>query len=68
MNNLNQVDHSIISELSKYDSATVQNAAILVRGYINHTEDYTGPNLTQYIESKKNNRRLCPYFKMDSII
>ncbi|MQG08870.1 MAG: RraA family protein [SAR202 cluster bacterium] len=53
MNNLNQVDHSIISELSKYDSATVQNASILVRGYINHTEDYTGPDLTQYIESKK---------------
>ena len=53
MNNSNQVDREIISKLSNYDSATVQNASILVRGYINHTNDYSGPGLTQYVESKK---------------
>ena len=35
----------LIEELAKYDSATVQNAAILVRGYIPASEDYSGPDL-----------------------
>ena len=47
MNNSNQVDREIISKLSNYDSATLQNASILVRGYITHTNDYSGPGLTQ---------------------
>lgn len=35
----------VIEQLARYDSATVQNAAILVRGYAPATEDYSGPEL-----------------------
>ncbi len=38
-------DESILKELAKFDSATVQNAAILVRGYVPAEQDYTGPQL-----------------------
>jgi regulator of RNase E activity RraA len=42
-------DHSILEALSAFDSATVQNAAILVRGYVDADQDYTGPDLHQYV-------------------
>ncbi len=40
-----KVDPAVLDALSKYDSATVQNAAILVRGYVPEYEDYSGPEL-----------------------
>ncbi|MEZ5277255.1 MAG: RraA family protein [Opitutaceae bacterium] len=40
---------SLLTELAAFDSATVQNAAILVRGYVHADEDYTGPDLQQYV-------------------
>lgn len=46
---IKKVDPSILDELSKFDSATVQNAAILVRGYVPAGEDYTGPDLRQFV-------------------
>ena len=46
---INKVDTSILEDLASYDSATVQNAAILVRGYVPASEDYTGPDLQQYV-------------------
>ena len=42
---MNKVDIDIIKRLKKYDSATVQNAAIRVRGFIDQKEDYTSPEL-----------------------
>ena len=42
---MNKVDIDIIKRLKKYDSATVQNAAIRVRGFIDEKEDYTNPEL-----------------------
>ena len=42
---MNTIDQSILEELAKYDSATVQNAAILVRGYVPEDIDYSGPEL-----------------------
>jgi regulator of RNase E activity RraA len=39
------VDPKILQTLGEYDSATAQNAAILVRGYIPEAQDYTGPSL-----------------------
>ena len=38
----------IINELKKYDSATVQNAMILIRGYSDESADYSGPQLKCY--------------------
>ena len=38
----------IINELKKYDSATVQNAMILIRGYSDESTDYSGPQLKCY--------------------
>jgi regulator of RNase E activity RraA len=35
----------LIEDLTRYDSATVQNAAILVRGYVPASQDYSGPEL-----------------------
>jgi regulator of RNase E activity RraA len=46
---IKKVDPSILEDLATYDSATVQNAAILVRGYVPAGDDYTGPDLQQYV-------------------
>ena len=43
------VDQSVLDTLAEYDSATVQNAGILVRGYVNEDDDYTGPSLREYV-------------------
>lgn len=43
------VDQSILDTLAEYDSATVQNAGILVRGYIPEDEDYTDPDIREYV-------------------
>lgn len=42
---LTDADPAILQELRRYDSATVQNAAILVRGYVPEETDYTDPDL-----------------------
>ena len=39
------VDNSVLEQLAQSDSATVQNAAILVRGYAPAKHDYSGPEL-----------------------
>ena len=44
-----QVDPAILKTLGEYDSATVQNAAILVRGYVPEGTDYTNPDLRHMI-------------------
>ena len=46
---MNTVDHSVLESLAEYDSATVQNAGILVRGYVNEDDDYTDPSLREYV-------------------
>ena len=40
--------NKLINDFKKYDSATVQNAMILVRGYVDANEDYTSPDLKSY--------------------
>ncbi len=42
-------DPEILETLSNYDSATVQNAAILVRGFVPEDQDYTGPDLRRML-------------------
>ena len=42
---ITKVDPGILEAFAEYDSATVQNAAILVRGYVPEGVDYTGPDL-----------------------
>ena len=42
---MSKVDIETVKRLQKYDSATIQNAAIRVRGYVDESEDYTGPEL-----------------------
>ena len=48
------VDQSILDTLAEYDSATVQNAGILVRGYIHEDDDYTDPSIREYISPGAN--------------
>ncbi len=43
------VNQSSLDTLAEYDSATVQNAGILVRGYIHADDDYTDPSICEYI-------------------
>ena len=43
------VDASILETLAGYDSATVQNAGILVRGYTPEGQDYTGAGLQRML-------------------
>ena len=45
------VDRSVLEQLAQSDSATVQNAGILVRGYIPAKHDYTGPELNCMLPS-----------------
>ena len=45
---MGNVDLSILNDLTAFDSATVQNAAIRIRGYINESDDYTGTSLKRY--------------------
>ncbi len=40
-----RVPASVLASLAGYDSATVQNAAILVRGYMPEYDDYSGPEV-----------------------
>ncbi len=42
---INKVGGAVLETLAAYDSATVQNAAILVRGYVPEYDDYTGPEI-----------------------
>lgn len=44
-----KTDAEILRSLGEYDSATVQNAAILVRGYVPEDTDYTGPDMRRMI-------------------
>ncbi len=46
---LKPVASEILQGLKAYDSATVQNAAILLRGYIPEHLDYSGPELLPYL-------------------
>ena len=39
------VEPSLLEGLAQYESALVQNAAILVRGHIPANQDYSGPEL-----------------------
>ena len=43
------VDRSVLDALAEYDSATVQNAGILVRGHAHEDDDYTGPDLREFV-------------------
>lgn len=45
------VDQSVLDTLAEYDSATVQNAGILVRGYVHEDEDYTDPSMREYVSA-----------------
>lgn len=40
--------NKLINDFKEYDSATVQNAMILVRGYVDANFDYTSPDLKCY--------------------
>ena len=42
------IDLSILNDLTAFDSATVQNAAIRIRGFINESDDYSGTSLKRY--------------------
>ena len=50
---IRKVDPAVLDDLAGYDAATVQNAAILVRGYVPAEEDYTGPGLHQFVIGSK---------------
>ena len=41
----NIVEPSVLESLAQYESALVQNAGILVRGYVPADQDYSGPEL-----------------------
>ena len=42
-----------ITQLESYDSATVQNAAILVQGFVDASGDYTDPSISRYAETRR---------------
>ena len=42
-----------ITQLESYDSATVQNAAILVQGFVDVAGDYTDPSISRYAETRR---------------
>lgn len=46
---INAVDEQVIRTLGQYDSATVQNAGILVRGFVSEEDDYSGPALRCFL-------------------
>ena len=43
------IDPALIEALAGYDSATVQNAGILVRGYVDAAGDYSAPGLERMV-------------------
>lgn len=43
----------LIDALARYDSATVQNAGILVRGYVDAAGDYSAPGLDRMVGSEE---------------
>ena len=45
---MGNIDISILNDLTAFDSATVQNAAIRIRGYIPANQDYSSPTLKRY--------------------
>ena len=42
---MKKINSAILEELSKFESATIQNAAIFARGYVDLGVDYSGPEL-----------------------
>ena len=42
-----------ITQLESYDSATVQNAAVLVQGFVDAAGDYTDPSILRYTETRR---------------
>ena len=42
-----------ITQLESYDSATVQNAAVLVQGFVDAAGDYTDPSISRYPEARR---------------
>ena len=42
------IDLSILNDLTAFDSATVQNAAIRIRGFIAESDDYSGSTIKRY--------------------
>jgi len=45
---MGKIDISILNDLTAFDSATVQNAAIRIRGYVPENQDYSGTSLRRY--------------------
>ena len=45
---MSSIDNLILNDLATFDSATVQNAAIRIRGYVHENEDYSGSSIRRY--------------------
>lgn len=45
---MGNIDISILNDLTAFDSATVQNATIRIRGFVHENEDYSGPSIRRY--------------------
>lgn len=50
---LSTVDPAVLETLASFDSATVQNAAVVVRGYVPESHDYSGPELRYMSASQR---------------
>jgi len=45
---MGKIDISVLNDLTAFDSATVQNAAIRIRGYVPEDQDYSGTSIRRY--------------------
>ena len=49
---MKKITLELLSELEKFDSATIQNAGVLVKGFTKSNSDYTNPDLSRMVKKK----------------
>ena len=47
-----KITQELLSELELFDSATVQNAGVIIKGYTKASNDYTNPDISRQVKIK----------------
>ena len=47
-----KITQELLSELELFDSATVQNAGVIIKGYTEASNDYTNPDISRHVKIK----------------
>ena len=49
---MSKITQELLNELELFDSATVQNAGVIIKGYTEANNDYTNPDISRQVKIK----------------